>query len=440
MPERGASIELLGPAIGGDELGEPMKLGYADAQRIAESRLGTAEVLGVGSAALAALRAGALTDEKVRAQAARFLTRLAALEKKFTDLKGAAIAFPAYGEWLREMQTLRDAPDAARALCQILDGERRRLGMADLRLSARVYLQNGELEWVEHKKMLWQAEQLGLGAAEVEATYREFPPFRRELESESAQKAETGWPAHPLLKTQGEAWAWNLARLCEALLRRFDIAVEVANKSIDHKHSLFAYLEERDPVAREHARAALRAATDAGCPELAVWHFLWATGERALHVSANLHPVVEGRRQVATPAALEALVASQWVLDELGQSLAGGLLESWCAVVAGQPGATTIAERARVNLVHIAACDRTSFLRLSVMQTLRALGIKGLPLWDGDRRAVMVSDLESLVARSEDCWEALGWCLQSGALAQWLDAIGEKMQAGRARDCARLTL
>lgn len=439
---RGASIEALGSsaAVVVEELGEPMKLGYADAERIAESRLGTAEVLGIGAGALAALASGALTDEKVRVQAARFLNRLGALEKKYTDLKSAATAFPGYGEWLRAIQGLCDSPSAARDLAALVDGERRRLALADLRVSARVYLQDGRLEWVEHRKMLWQAEQLGLGAEDVEAIYREFPPFPRQLEREAAESAGAGWPPHPLLKQPGEAWAWNLARLRDALLQRFDVAVEVANKSIDHKHSLFAYLEERDPSARDQARAALQAANETGCPQLAVWHFLWATGEHALHVSATNHPVVEGRRQVTSVEALGSLVASQGVLDELGQALSGGLLETWSARVAGNEAAAAVARRARGSLGHVSPEDRASFLRLSVMQALWALGVAGLPLWDGDHRAVMVSDLESLVARSEDCWDALGWCLQSGALAEWLDAIGEKKQAARARECARMTL
>ncbi len=436
------------PRAADEELGEPMKLGYAEAQRIADGRLGTAEVLGVGAPAIAALRAlplgtpssTALSDEKVRAQVARFLGRLAALEKKFTDLKTAATTFPAYGEWLRAVQALRDAPAAATELLRIIDGERKKRALADLRVSASVYLQDGLLEWAEHKKMLWQAAALGLGPDDVEAVYRAFAPFTREPESEAARKAATGWPAHPLLKMPGEAWAWSLPRLRDAMLQRFDVAVEVATLPVEHKHSLFAYLEERDEVAREHARSGLAAATEAGCPQLAVWYFLWVTGDRGLHVTPDFHPAAERRRQVSSPAELETLLAQEWVLDDLAHALEGGLLENWAYVVAASAEAFTVAQRARRQVDRVPAAERTTFLRLAVLQVLRALGVRGLPLRDGAGRAVLVADLPSLVARSEDCWDALAWCLEAGALAEWLESIGEARQAERARECARMTV
>lgn len=175
--------------VGDIGFGEPLKLAYLDAQRIADSRLGTAEVLGVASA-MEALRAGEISDERVRAQVDLFVNRLSALEKKFTDLKTAPTTFPGYGDWLSGIQKLRHAPTAARDLLAILDGERHRRLLAELRVSAGVYLQDRVLEWSEHTKMLWQAEQLGLGPEDVEAVYREFPPFTRE--PEPARAAATG--------------------------------------------------------------------------------------------------------------------------------------------------------------------------------------------------------------------------------------------------------
>ena len=169
-------------------LGEPMKLGFAEAKQIARHDLDTAKVLGLDAKAL---RAGLISAQAAAGQLSLFLDRLRKLEEKDKTLQRAASEEPEYGRWLAGIRRIRSetAVDELRA---IVEGEAIEVAMAALRADARVHLSDGHLEWAEHQKMRWHARRLGLHEDHledhIEAVYREFGAFTRESEAEAAGK------------------------------------------------------------------------------------------------------------------------------------------------------------------------------------------------------------------------------------------------------------
>lgn len=439
--ERAASGLVIGEDAGArsrpapsPNFGDPMALSYADAQRIEDGKLETSKILGlVDHDALARV-----TDPEVRAQVARFLKKLVAMEMQFGDLQKARGKLVGYRGWLNEIGALDKAADAAQRLRAILAAEERRTALEELTAGVRFVLDDKLLEWAEHKKVLRKAEQLGLTPAEVETIYQRFEPFEREPQAAAERDAATGWTPHPRLATPGELYAWNLTRFQDAMLQRFEVAVEIANQPFDKTYSLYDYLDRnREDRRKEVALQARRAAEDAGCPALAVWYFLWTTGVLALHLGGKDHrPVNTRKRQLESVDELQALVATEWVLDDLAHALEDGLLESWLFAVTRNEALFRAASTLRHQALGVSDSQRVEFLRHAAIRVLWQTGFKGLPLRDGARRSIVVEDLAQLTSRAEDCWEFLTWTLRQGVLAEWLDQF-DPHQAARARECAK---
>lgn len=430
----GRDGEASRPTSPASNFGDPMALAYADAQRIAEGKLETGKVLGlVDHDALARV-----TDQEVRSQVARFLKKLTAMEMQFGDLQKARGKLVGYRSWLNEISALDKAADAAQRLRAILAAEERRTALEELTAGVRFVLDDKLLEWAEHKKVLRKAEQLGLTPADVEAIYQRFEPFEREPQAAAERDAATGWTPHPKLATPGELYAWNLTRFQDAMLQRFEVAVEIANQPFDKTYSLYDYLDRnREDRRKEVALHARRAAEDAGCPALAVWYFLWTTGVPALHLGGKDHrPVKSRKRQLENVDELKALVATEWVLDDIAHALEDGLLESWLFAVTRNEALFRAASTLRQQSRGVSDSQRVEFLRHASIRVLWQIGFKGLPLRDGAKRSVIVEDLAQLTSRAEDCWEFLTWTLRQGVLAEWLDQF-DPHQAARARDCAK---
>lgn len=422
------------PVEAASAFGDPMALSYADAQRIAEGKLETGKVLGIlDEDALA--RA---SDQEVRSQIARFLHKLTSLEMKFSELQKAPGRLVGYRTWLNDLRALARAADAAHQLRDLLAAEERRAAVDTMTTYIRVILDDKLLEWAEHRKVLRKAEQLGLGPADVEAIYQRFEPFEREPQAAAERAAGTGWVAHPRLITPGEVSAWNLERLQDALVQRFDVAVEIANQPFDKTYSLYDYLDRnRDDGRKNVALQARQAAEDARCPALAVWYFLWATGAAVLHVGGKDHrPVKSRKRQLETVDELKALVATEWVVDDIARALEDGLLENWLFVVTRNEALFRATSTLRQQARDLSDNVRAEYLRHAAIRVLWQAGFKGLPLRDAARRSIIVEDLAQLTSRAEDCWESLTWTLKSGILAEWLDQF-DPHQAARARDCAK---
>lgn len=423
------------PARPAASFGDPMALAFADAQRISDGKLETSKILGVVEREALAR----VTDHEVRVQVARFLKKLSTLEMQFGDLQKARGRLPGYRAWLHEIAALEKAPDASQRLRAILEAEERKAAVDELTAYVTFVLDDKVLEWAEHKKVLRKAEQLGLTAADVGAIYQRFEPFEREPQAAAERAAATGWGAHPKLATPGEVYAWNLKRLRDVLLQRFDVAVEIANQPFDKTYSLYDYLDRnREDDRKEHALRARTAAEVAGCPALAVWYFLWETGPAVLHLGGKDHrPVTSRKRQLESVAELHALVATEWVLDDIASALEGGLLEHWLLVVTRNEQLFQVAAELRQASRGVADSKRPEFLRLAAIRLLWHTGFQGLPLRDDAKRSVVVEDLAQLTSRAEDCWELLEWSLKTGILAEWLDRF-DAHQAARARACAKL--
>ena len=163
-------------------LGDPMKLGFAEAKQIARQELDTAKVLGLDAKLL---REGKISTQAVSAQLSLFLERLKKMEEKDKALQRAASEEPAYGTWLGSIRRLR-GDTATGELRAIVESEAINVALVALRADARVHLSDGHLEWAEHQKMLWRAAQLSLTPEHVEQVYREFLPFTRETEEDEA--------------------------------------------------------------------------------------------------------------------------------------------------------------------------------------------------------------------------------------------------------------
>jgi len=414
--------------------GEPMALSYADAQRIDESKLETSKVLGV----LDEDAVASVSDQEVRSQVARFLQKLASMEMKFGELQKAPGRLVGYRAWLNDIRALHKAADAAHQLRARFAAEERRAALEELTTFVRIMLDDKLLEWAEHKKVLRKAEQLGLTPADVEAIYQRFEPFEREPQAVAERAAATGWVAHPKLTTPGEVYAWNPERLQDALLQRFDVAVEIANQPFDKTYSLYDYLDRnREDGRKDVALQARQAAENARCPALAVWYFLWATGVPVLHLGGKDHrPVRSRKRQLETVDELKALVATEWVIDDIAHALEDGLLENWLFVVTRNEALFQAASTLRQQARDLSDSLRAEHLRHASIRVLWQAGFKGLPLRDAARRSVIVEDLAQLTSHAEDCWESLTWTLKSGVLAEWLDQF-DPQQAARARDCAK---
>ena len=439
--ERSASSGLVaggdrGPqgASAAPSFGDPMALSYADAQRIADGKLETRKVLGlIDRDALARV-----TSRDVQLQVTRFLKKLAAMEMQYPDLQKAPGKLVEYRTWMQSIRQLEKAPDALQRLRGLLDTEERKASLDELMIHVKVALDDKLLEWAEHKRVLRKAAQLGLTADDVEAAYRQFEPFEREPQAAAERAAATGWTPHPKLGTPGEVYAWNLKRFQDALLQRFDAAVDIANQPFDKTYSLYDYLDRnREDGRKELALRAREAADEARCPALAVWYFLWTTGVPALHLGGKDHrPVKTRKRQLETVDELKALVVAEWVLDDLGRALADGLLENWLFVVTRDERLFGTVAALRQDSRGVSDSQRAEFLRHAAIRVLWQTGFTGLPLIDGARRSVIVEDLPQLTSRAEDCWEFLSWTLKSGVLAEWLDRF-DPHQAARARECAR---
>lgn len=410
--------------------GDPQALTAADAQRISEGKLETSKVLGL----LERESLAQLSDEEVRGQAARLLKKLSTLELQYGDLQKARNKFLGYREWLTQIQGMKDAPDAAQRLRALVAAEERRVALDELEVHVRVALDDKVLEWVEHQKILRKAAQLGLSPDDVEAVYRAFEPFEREPQAAAERAAATGWIPHPKLAVAGEVYAWNLKRLRDILLERFDVAIELANQPHDKTYSLYDYLDRnREEQHKDRALVARAAAEEAQNPALAVWHFLWTTGPAVLHLGGKGYRPVRGRkRQVDSLDELRMLVQTEWVIDELALALEGGLLENWLFAVTKDEALGRAAAAMRHAARGTPDSKRPEALRLAALRLLWRSGLRGLPLRDGAKRSVLVEDLPQLVARAEDCWDSLEWSLRSGALAEWLDGF-DPHQAARAR-------
>jgi hypothetical protein len=423
------------PVESSSPFGDPMGLSYADAQRIAEGKLETSKVLGViDPDALAHI-----SDQAVRGQVKRFLKKLAAMEMQFGALQKARGNLVAYRAWLNQIIALETAADPAQQLRALLAAEERRAALEEMTTLVRIMLDDKLLEWAEHKMILRRAEQLGLTPADVETIYQRFEPFEREPQAAAERAAATGWVAHPKLATPGEVYAWNLKRLQDAMLQRFDVAVEIANQPFDKTYSLYDYLDRnREEDRKNVALQARQAAEDARCPALAVWYFLWTTGVPALHLGTKDHrPVRTRKRRLETVDELKALVATDWVIDDVAHTLEAGLLENWLFVVTRNEALFQAASRLRQQARDLSDNLRAEYLRHASIRVLWQAGFKGLPLCDAGRRSVVVEDLVQLTSRAEDCWESLTWTLKSGVLAEWLDQF-DPHQAARARECAKL--
>ena len=402
-------------------LGDPMKLGFAEAKQIARHELDTARVLGLDAQLL---REGKISTQAVTAQLSLFLERLKKMEEKDKALQRAASEEPDYGAWLTSIRRLR-GETAADGLRKIVESEALNVALEKLRADARVHLSDGHLEWAEHQKMLWRATQLNLTAEHVEQVYREpeFGTFTRETEAEAVRKAPAGWKPYARLASKGEG-AWTLGRLQDAMLERFDAAVEAANDDPERIASLAGYLNEKNDWAQDQALHARKAVLDEGCAKsVAAWYFLWATGRPALHVGKGSGPVTEWRRQVSTLADLHSLVGAELVLGDLGAALEDGRLEKWLQLtVKVIPGVVQQAEKLRAEAKRQTRQQLPSYLQQAAIKVLWSTGLSGLPVWDRAGRSVVLDDLPSLLARAEECWDALEWALDCGALAAWLDA------------------
>lgn len=440
--DRGSSRLVVGreasaarPAEATSPFGDPMALSYADAQRIAEGKLETSKVLGViDPDALAQV-----SDQEVRSQVKRFVKKLVAMEMQFGALQKARGNLVKYRAWLNQITALETVADAAKQLRVLLAAEDRRAALDEMTTLIRIMLDDKLLEWAEHKMILRRAEQLGLTPADVEAIYQRFEPFEREPQAAAERAAATGWVAHPKLATPGEVYAWNLKRLQDAMLQRFDVAVEIANQPFDRTYSLYDYLDRnREDVRKDVALKARQAAEDARCPALAVWYFLWTTGVPVLHLGTKDHrPVRSRKRRLETVDDLKALVATDWVVDDIAHALEDGLLENWLFVVTRNAALFETTSKLRQQARDLSDSLRAEYLRHASIRVLWQVGFKGLPLRDAARRSVIVEDLAQLTSRAEDCWESLTWTLKSGVLAEWLDQF-DPHQAARARDCAKL--
>jgi hypothetical protein len=419
------------PAAAPSRFGDPMPLSAADAQRIAAGKLETSKILGL----LERETLEQLTDEEIRQQVARFLKKLSALELQFGELQKARNNFVGYRSWLGEITPLKDAPDAARRLCALVAAEDRRSALDELELHVRVALDDKVLEWAEHQKVLRKAAQLGLAAGDVEAIYRKFEPFEREPQAAAERAAATGWTPHPKLTVAGEVFAWNLKRLRDAMLERFDAAIEIANQPFDKTYSLYDYLDRnREDARKELALRARQAAEEAQNPALAVWYFLWTTGPAVLHLGSKTSRTVKRRqRQLESVNELTALAATEWIADDLALVLASGLLENWLFVVTKDERLFRLAAGLRQEARGVPNSERAGFGRRAAIRILWQLGLRGLPLQDSAKRVVVVEDLAQLVARAEECWDCLEWALRSGVLAEWLDLV-DPHQAARARE------
>ena len=439
--DRGSSRLVVGrdasaptPVESPSPFGDPMALSYADAQRIAEGKLETSKVLGViDPDALARV-----SDQEVRSQVKRFLKKLVAMEMQFGALQKARGSLVDYRAWLNQITALETTATPAQQLRALLAAEERRAALEEMATLIRIMLEDKLLEWAEHKMILRRAEQLGLTPADVEAIYQRFEPFEREPQAAAERAAATGWVAHPRLATPGEVYAWNLKRLQDAMLQRFDVAVEIANQPFDKTYSLYDYLDRnREDDRKNVALQARQAAEDARCPALAVWYFLWTTGATVLHLGGKDHrPVRSRKRQLDTVDELKALVATEWVIDDLARALDDGLLENWLFVVTRNEALFRAASTLRQQARDLSDSLRAEYLRHASIRVLWQAGFKGLPLRDAGRRSVIVEDLAQLTSRAEDCWESLTWTLKSGVLAEWLDQF-DPHQAARARDCAK---
>jgi hypothetical protein len=419
------------PASSPSRFGDPMPLSAADAQRIAAGKLETSKILGLLERELLEQ----LTDEETRQQVARFLKKLSALELQFGDLQKARNNFVGYRNWLGELTPLKDAPDAARRLCALVAAEERRSALDELELHVRVALDDKVLEWAEHQKVLRKAAQLGLAADDVEAIYRKFEPFEREPQAAAERAAATGWTPHPKLTVAGEVFAWNLKRLRDAMLERFDAAIEIANQPFDKTYSLYDYLDRnREDARKELALRARQAAEEAQNPALAVWYFLWTTGPAVLHLGSKTSRTVKRRqRQLESVNELTALAATEWIVDDLALVLVSGLLENWLFVVTKDERLFRLAAGLRQEARGVPNSERADFGRRAAICILWQLGFRGLPLQDSAKRGIVVEDLAQLVARAEECWDCLEWALRSGVLAEWLDLVDPR-QAARARE------
>ncbi len=414
--------------------GDPMALSFADAQRIHDGDLETCKILGL----IDRDQLAALGDAEVQAQIARFTRKLRGLEMRFGDLQKAPGRLLGYRTWREQIVALERAPDAARRLRALIAVEERAVALVDLTKYVEFVLDDKLLEWAEHRKVVRKAESLGLDAADVEAIYHRFEPFEREAQAVAEQAAATGWTPHPKLTTPGEVYAWSFSRLRDALLQRFEVAIEIANQPFDRTYSLYDYLDRNRDNHTEQALRARAAATDAGCPALAVWYFLWTTGPPVLHLGTKDHrPVRTRRRQLASVADLLALVTSDWLIDDLARALEAGLLENWLFVVTRDEALYQLAGKLRHGARGVPDSQRADFLEHAAIRVLWRLGFTGLPLRDDAKRVVIVDDLAQLSTHAEACWDQLAWSLRHGVLAEWLDRF-DAPQAERARTCARL--
>lgn len=438
VDEASVSVKKTGP------FREPATPEVSLAQKIEEKRVTTAAVLGIGDAALDRLRNGEIDSTAVSRQITRFLKRLQIREQQISDLKTCKAELPDYGKWLIRVERVGKAADAAAKLLTLIDAEREEIARADLWNKILVYLDDAFLEWAEHKKTLWNAEQLGLTEGHVEELYARWAAengnFKRETEQEAASRAHSGWRAHPKLAGEGEVWAWNLKRLQDALLQRFTAGIEVANMAPEWGHSLAFYIDQWEPKLTTHVERAIYHATDLGCPQLAVWYFLWATGQHELHVGGGgLGPVAEQRRCVNSLDALIDLVRSEWVVDDLGELLACGFLEHWLKLAAGaSKSVVDQAASAREQAKRQVTSEREAFLRREVTRLLWKMGFEGMPLLDSVGQPVIVGDIPAVLEHAEACWEDLEWCLEHKVLEQWLNTRDLDL-ANWARRCARLS-
>jgi len=422
---------------------EPATPEVSLAQKIDEKRVTTAAVLGLGDEGLEALRAGSVESAAVSRQITKFLERLKIREQQISDLKTCKADNPEYGKWLIQLERAGKAPDAATKLLALIDAEREEIALADLWNKILVYLDDDILEWAEQKKAIWNAEQLGLTEDHVEDLYArwiaEHGEFKRETEQEAAATAHSGWRAHIMLAGEGEVWAWSLERLQDAMVQRFPAAVEVANMAPEIGHSLTFYIEQWTPDLKTYADRAFYHASDLGCPQLAVWYFLWGTGQHDLHVGGDgLGPVAEQRRCVSSPDLLFQLVCTDWVVDDLGELLAAGLLEHWLNLAAGAPDIVVKqAKKAREDAKRQVTSERKAFLRREVTRLLWKMGFEGMPLRDDAGQTVIVTDIAGVLQHADVCWEDLEWCLQNKVLMQWLNTRDLSLGAWAER-CERL--
>jgi hypothetical protein len=397
--------------------GPPLNLRLEHAERIDAGSLGTAEVLGIASPSATAVELDPVIGERLTL----FLHRLRGFEQRDSALQRAAVALRGYGRWLAALKGAAVAERPGAAIAAMLAGERLTLFRAELGRDLVTYTRSGALDGVDYERMRENTRRRGFDASLVDELLaaQGIPRPARAAPPMSARHRPP-----PMLGQEGDG-EWDLARLQDAMLEKFGAAVKVANLSFDHKHSLYAYLEAELPAAKGAAGGALKAAEEASCPALAVWHFLWATGRPELHVGGPQHaPVAEPARRVRDLAELERLVAGTFVLDELGAALEDGLLEAWLALVAKERGpAQAAAAEARRRARGLASTLKRDYLRVQVMRVLWAAGLRGLPLWDASHRPAYVADMAGLVGVLGRCHASMQWALVNGALGEWLSFV-----------------